>query len=216
MSIIDELSSSVGVKTQEPNSAVAERCLADPDLLREIEAGLALKNTRLAGDCAEVMTKVAERRPDLVAPHAATLRALLGNKNGRVRWEAAHALSLVASLVPETIAEALDQLRAIVEQDKSVIVRDYIIDAVAGYGASGPEAAGRAFPILSDATSAWEEKHAARALRGLVPLVALAPRLAGEAERLAQEFEGHARAGVQKAARALLRAMGDRRGRARP
>lgn len=205
MEIIDALASRVGTG-QEANVVVAERCLAEPALLGDIVAGLQDRNARLVGDCAEVLTMVAEQRPELVAPHAKTLLGLLGHKNGRVRWESAHALALVSRLAPRVVAGALERLAELARHDKSVIVRDYVIDAIAGYGATGPKAAAAAFSLLRELASAWETKHAARILKGLADVAAAAPKLGGEIRTLAASFEGHARPGVRKAAKSLLKA----------
>ena len=205
MSITDQLSSSVGVNTQEPNAKVAEKCLVKTELLIEIVEGLGSKNVRLAGDCAEVMTKVAEKRPEIIAPYAQTLFSLLNHKNGRVRWEAAHAFGLVASFIPDLMAKELPTLTKIVRQDKSVIVRDYIIDAIANYGTTSPQAAKSAFPILHEASEAWESKHAARVLSALNRLVKVMPNFSREARELALGFQEHSRAGVRKAAKSLLK-----------
>jgi hypothetical protein len=210
MGILDHLASSLGEMKQDANSAVAELCLADPRLLDEIAVGLGSRNVRLAGDCAEVMTKVAEKRPELVAPHARLLFTLLGHKNGRVRWESAHAFAFTTRLVPDLVAEKLEALASIIQSDKSVIVRDYTVDAVAAYGATGASAARRALPVLRLALVAWEGKHAARALAGLAGLLAAEPALAIDVREAAQPLADHERAGVRKAARLALRAAAGR------
>jgi hypothetical protein len=206
MSILEELASAVGVRTQEPNDEAAARCQGRPRLLDEIAVGLAGKDARLAGDCAEVMTKVAASRPELIAPFAEALLAQLSHKNGRVRWESAHAFSLVAAQVPKLVLRELDALAKIAREDESVIVRDYVLDAVGAWGATDPKAAAKAFPVLSRALGDWEGKHAARVLTALCGLVKAAPGRATDARRLAQQFAEHERAGVRKAAKALLKA----------
>ncbi len=204
MGLLDQLASSLGELKQDANSAVAALCLADPARLDEIVAGLGSKDARLVGDCAEVMTKVAEQRPDLVAPHARRFFTLLGHKNGRVRWESAHAFAFTAGLVPDLVGEQLEVLRQIIESDGSVIVRDYTVDAVAAYGATSAAAAQRALPVLRLALAVWEGKHAARALAGLAGLLAADPSLASAVREAAEPLVDHERAGVRKAARAAL------------
>ena len=206
MRIVDRLASAQGLRTQDANRAVAKDCVARPELMTEIADSLTSQDHLLAGDCAEVMTKVAETRPDLVAPHAEALHAHLTHKNGRVRWEAAHALALVAPLVPGLVERELNQLTQIIAKDKSVIVRDYLIDAVGAYGTTGPRAADRAFPVLRDALTAWEGKHAARTLAALGRLVAVQPSLAKRTADLARGFLTHDRPGIRKAAKVALRA----------
>jgi hypothetical protein len=208
MGLLDQLASAVGVKSQEPNSQAAEKCLKRPALLEEIAQGLEGKNARLAGDCAEVMTKVAERDPGLVVPFAGRLLPMLEHKNGRVRWESAHALGLTAALVPDLVARALPRLARFIREDESVIVRDYLIDAVSAWGATGHAPAVKSLPVLLDALDEWKAKHAARILGALAPITRAAPELTPRARDLAQGFADHERTGVRKAAKAMLKATG--------
>jgi hypothetical protein len=209
MDILEQLSSATGARTQDANRRAAERCLAAPDgaLIERIAAGLSAGDVRLLGDCAEVLTQVAEARPELVAPFAARLLALVTHRNGRVRWEAAHALALVADRVPALLAGALPDLGEIIRGDASVIVRDYLLDAVAGYASTSARAAGEALPILRDGLRIFDRKHAARVLRSLAALRACHPALTEEIRALAEPFREDPRPGVRKAAAPLLRPL---------
>jgi hypothetical protein len=208
MDLLEQLASATGARTQDENERAAAACLASSDgsPLERIASGLSAREVRLIGDCAEVLTKVAEARPELVAPFAQRLLALLPHRNGRVRWEAAHALALIASRVPERIAEALPDLAEILRSDKSVIVRDYLLDAVAAYAGTSVRAAEQALPILREGLGLSARKHAARVLRGLGGVVAKHPALTDEIRALAEPFRDDPRAGVRKAAALLLRA----------
>lgn len=208
MDILAGLSSSLGLRGGEPNAAVAGRILEDPALIDPVVAALGSREVPRVADCAEVLTKVAEVRPELVAPHADALFRLLGHKNGRVRWESAHAIGLVAALIPARIEAELPRLATLVREHDGVIVRDYALDAIAGWGSTSAEAAGRAFPILREAAGLWAGKHAARILERLLPLVKARPALAEEARELADSFLDDARAGARKAAKSLARALG--------
>ena len=66
MSILNQLSSQVGDRTEASNRRVAAQCLLDPALLDEIARGLKSEDGALVADCAEVMTKVAEEHPEIV------------------------------------------------------------------------------------------------------------------------------------------------------
>jgi len=207
MSLLDRLASAQGLRTQEPNEAAASLCIESPDRLDEIAAGLAGRDARLAGDCAEVMTKVAERAPALVAPFALALVAALGHKNGRVRWESAHALALVADRATSVIEGALSTLAALVRTHDGVIVRDYAIDAIARWGASSPAHATRAWPILLKALDDWDRRHAARILGHGPALAAIQPGLVQALRAAADAFASDERAGARRAAKALQKAL---------
>jgi hypothetical protein len=100
MSILDELPSRIGDRTQAANRAVAEKVRADLALLPDIAVGLSSANVKLAGDCAEIFTMTAEVQPEAVVTYIPQLIPLLGSKNTRVRWESTHMLALVARHAP--------------------------------------------------------------------------------------------------------------------
>jgi len=62
--ILSQLSSQVGDCTEAANRRVVAQCLANPDLLTEVLEGLKNKKAALVGDCAEVLTQVAEQSPE--------------------------------------------------------------------------------------------------------------------------------------------------------
>lgn len=203
MSILNQLSSQTGDRSEYHNRKAAIQCLEDPALLEEIAAGLRQKNAALLGDCAEVMTMVAVDRPEWVAPYAGALAALVGHKTTRVRWEAVHALALVAERCPEVIGGLLPELAVRLRGDASVIVRDYATDILAGYAASGPSAAESAYPLLKEMLTAWDGKQAAHALKGLASVAGQVPALRGEVRAIAAEFARAERPVVRKAAKEL-------------
>lgn len=204
MSVLSRLSSQVGDRTEESNRRVAREALEQPSLLAEIAQGLSADDARLAGDCAEVLTKVAEHKPELVVPYVADIMPLLSATKPRVRWEAMHATALVARLVPETIAPIIDDLAAKIRSDKSVIVRDSAVHALGEYGSTSKEAAQTAFPILAAALTAWEGKQAGRALEALGKVVAADTSLAPKAASLGEPYVVHKSPKVRRLAKRLL------------
>ncbi|MDE3090519.1 MAG: hypothetical protein KGJ80_14150, partial [Chloroflexota bacterium] len=159
MSILDKLSSQRGDRTEASNKRVALQVLKEPALLAEIKRGLLSPDAKLAGDCAEVMTLVAAKKPDAVA-----LIARLDHKDTRVRWEAMHGLATIAARVPEKIAPLVRKLGEKIALDQSVIVRDYAILALGEYGSTSPAAAQRVWQHLREVLVLWEGKHASKAL----------------------------------------------------
>jgi hypothetical protein len=207
MSLLKQLSSQVGDRSEEANREAAALCLADPSLLPEIAAGLQSTDPALLADCAELLTMVAQERPAWVAPYAPALAALLNHKHGRTRWEATHALALIADLAPAVIAPLLPQLAETVRKDKSVIVRDYTVDMLGRYGRTSAEAARAVLPLLQEALTLWEGKQAARALHGLAEVSERLPSQAAEIREIGQRFSSHPRSSVSKAAKQLLKRL---------
>lgn len=205
MTLLRQLSSQSGDRTEEANREVAGQCLIEPALLAEIDAGLDSPDAALVGDCAEVFTLVADARPEWVAPYAPRLVALLTHKTTRVRWEATHALALVAALVPDVITPLLHQLAEALRHDKSTIVRDYTVEIVAHYAKTGVEAARAAMPLLQEALTLWDGKHAARALNSLGHVAERLPSRAADIHHIAQAYLNHPRGVARKAAKRLAK-----------
>jgi len=207
MSLVKQLSSQAGDRTEQSNLRVAEQCLIEPRFIGEIVESLTQKDAALVGDCAEVLTMIAAEAPNLVAPHAQALVVLLGHKNTRVRWEAMHALALTATLIPEVLVPLLPRLEETILNDTSVIVRDYAVDAAGNVALTNVSAARTAYPILVHSLSAWEGKHAAHALNGLRHVASVEPDLREEIAAIGIRYQGHERPVIRKAAKALLGAL---------
>ena len=204
MSVLSRLSSQVGDRTEESNRRVAREALEQPSVLAEIAQGLSADDPRLVGDCAEVMTMVAEQRPELVVPYVEEIAPLLSAEKTRVRWEAMHAIALVARLVPERIAPIIGEMGAKIKGDRSVIVRDWAVYALGEYGSTSRKAAQATFPILTEALTAWEGKQAGKALEALGKVVASDASLAQEAASLAEPYLTHKSSTVRRLAKKLV------------
>jgi len=206
MSILNQLSSQVGDRSTSANRQVVEKCLSNPALLEEITSGLDEKDAALLGDCLEVFTQVSEKQPALIASFAKKVVPFLNHKNTRVRWEAMHTMANVSALVPELIQPLLPTLTEIIRTDKSIIVRDYAVDAVANYASVDKPAAENAYPILKQALTLWEGKQAGHALKGLTNVAEHVPALHPQLRVIAGDLMNHQRKVVVKAAKTLLKA----------
>lgn len=201
---IEKLSSRVGDRTERSNKKVASLCLAEPGLLGQIALGLSSGDDALVGDCAEVMTKVAQVGPELVAPFAEALARNLDHRKARARWESMHALALVASLRPDVVAANLGEIARALRGDRSVIVRDHATTALGGFALTSKEAVDLAFPLLVEMLYLWEGKQAHHALRGLGLCLERPPELAHGVERLALQNLDSPRPITRQAARLAL------------
>jgi len=211
MSVLSQLSSQRGDRSEYSNRKVVIQCLDDPGLLDEIAEGLRGKNAALAGDCAEVMTMVAEDQPEWVAPYAQDLACLIAHKTTRVRWEAVHAISLIAALVPETVDPLVPTLAELIRTDSSVIVRDYAVDTLGSFAGTGKINAQKTFPLLKEALTVWDGKQAGHALAGLANLASQLPASQDELWRIAEEYSQHARGVIRKAAQKLSKVIANYR-----
>ena len=203
MEILRQLSSQVG--DSNGNYQVASECLKDKLLIQEIVAGLKNNDNKIVIDCIEVLTEIAKEQPTWVVPYGQLLPEILGNKNNRARWEAMHCLALIAEYTPPVIKLMIDQLETIVEEDKSVIVRDYAVDTIGNYAKTSEGAAQTAYPILERAAKVWEGRHAKQALNGLSNVVTVLPEKKEQIREIAEENLDHQKGTVKSSAQKLLR-----------
>jgi len=166
MDILNQLSSKQGDKTEKSNKQVAEQCVKNPKLIKDIAAGLESIDKKLQTDCIEVFTMISESNPELIVPFADKVIPLIGNKETKTRWEAVHTLVFIADKTPDVIYSILPDLQELVEKDKSTIVRDYTLDIIANYAKTGKEASEKAFEILKEALNIWSDKHAKQVFLG--------------------------------------------------
>ena len=205
MTILDKLSTSIGAKCGEPNRVVAKECFDKPELLQEIAEGLKQKDAGLAGDCAEVMTMVAEKKPELIQPYLEDIFGQMCHKKTRVRWEAAHALSYASFLAPEFFEPRLAEYRRIILNDKSQIVRDYSVDTLSNLAGCSEEICRKVYPLLKESLLAWDGAQAKQALTGLLTVMQTLPEYTDEIKELAAGFTEHKKKVVQKVAQTVLK-----------
>ena len=166
MEILNQLSSQKGDKTEDYNKIVAEKCIANPRILDEIAIGLEDRDKKLQSDCIEVFTLVSEKKPELTVQYADNIVSLLSSKQTKTRWEAVHTLSFIAEKIPDIISSILPVIQTLIEKDKSTIVRDYAVDAIANYAKASIETSEKSYELLKSILELWGEKHARQVLRG--------------------------------------------------
>lgn len=172
MSILQELSTAQGDKTEESNHKVAHKCLDNSDLFYEVMEGLLQdKYKDVQADCAEVMTKVAEQKPDMVVPYADKLFPLLSSTGTKVRWEVMHTLALITPHIIELVAKNLNVIKGAAISDESTIVRDWSTQLIVNYAKTNSEAADKVFPILKMILETWKNKQAKRVFEGFEAVI---------------------------------------------
>ncbi|MFA5995766.1 MAG: hypothetical protein WCW27_03865 [Patescibacteria group bacterium] len=198
MNILSQLSSQVGDITETANQKVAAKCLKQPALLKDIAKGLIDANQKLIGDTAEIMTIVAEQKPELIKPFAQQIIPLLDHKYTRARWEAAHSLSYLATYVPKEIGAILPKLKGIAILDDSTIVRDYTTWTIANYAQTSKTAAHAAVDALAIILDQWKDKQAAKVIQGFIYAVKQDKTLLPKVQKLVKPYEKSTKGVVKK------------------
>ncbi|WP_048600771.1 hypothetical protein [Rubeoparvulum massiliense] len=173
MSILDGLASVCGEKPKAANKAVAMQCIANPSHIAEIADHIGNQNHKIGADCAEVMTMIAEEQPELISSYAPTLLDHLKHKKSNVRWECAHALALTAHTIGDLLLGKLDDFLRIIENDDSIVVRDYITDILTNLAKIGEAEAKAVYPYLTQALVAHNRRHAGHAIDGLIHIASI-------------------------------------------
>ena len=205
-SILSKLSLQMGDSTQQSNENAALMCKESPGLLEQIAEGLGHKDLRLAGDCAEVMTKVAETHPRFVTPYAEQLLSAINHKNTRVRWESMHAVAFLSPLIPGRIIAALDIIQERMFTDSSTLVRDYSIQCLGNAASCGEEEARKILPILKKGLMELGDKYLSKLLSAMIGIAKVSPELAVEVLMYGYDYANHPISSVQKAAKKLVKA----------
>ncbi len=203
VNITEQLSSQSGDTTQASNVKVAEECAKKPSHLDDIVKALKSKDSKLAGDAAEVLTMVAQKAPELITKYSKELFEQIDHKTTRVRWEIMHSISLIADRVPREIDKIYHKLEEIMKSDKSVIVRDYATDAIGKYAAAGKKEAQKAYETLKENLKTWEERHATRVMEGLMVVYKSWPDSKEELKQIATKYTESSKATIKKTAAKL-------------
>lgn len=129
MSIIPKLSSSLGIRDEGPNVALAEIIASakDENAVAELITHLADVCSAIQQDCIKVLYEVGEREPALMVPHTEVFMNLLVGKNNRLQWGSMTALNCIAQVAPEQIYEKLPKILKTAESG-SVITRDQAVN----------------------------------------------------------------------------------------
>ncbi|CAM4504216.1 hypothetical protein FHS16_005713 [Paenibacillus endophyticus] len=204
--VVSMLSSQTGDSTQQSNENAALTCKENPVLLKQMAEGILHSDFKIAGDCAEVFSKVAETHPHLVALYAEQLLSSIHHKHTRVRWESMHAVAFISPLISSRIITALGDLQERMFSDKSTIVKDYSILCLGNAASCGESEAKMILPILKQGLLQLGDKFISKLLTAMIGVAKVSPSLAAEVLMYGYEYETHPKSSVQKAAKKLMKA----------
>lgn len=128
MSISDRLACALERNDEQPNIALAEDLAKSANKADIAELVDITSNGTKAErhDAIKALYELAERRPELVAPHIYKILKLLNTKDNRMIWGAMSALAALAEHVPATMIENLDQILKAADKG-SVIAKDKVM-----------------------------------------------------------------------------------------
>lgn len=123
MSVIEALSTSLKLKIQDPNIALAKEIVNSNNETGVLELINELGNKKLASDCIKVLYEIGYLDPNLIQKYANVFLALLQHKDNRLQWGAMTALAQITKINPEY---AITNLNEIINTSNagSVITKD--------------------------------------------------------------------------------------------
>ncbi len=120
--------------------------------LAAVLEGLASKNKRVQGGCAELCSRISADRPDLLYPHLDVFVRALDAKAPILRWEAACTLGNLATVDDKAqLAGSVPTLIALLG-NKSIVLQGHAVRALAKIARKHPRLAASIFAALSSAT----------------------------------------------------------------
>ena len=141
MSVLTKLATAMRRRDEAPNQALAKEIVEknDKSAVRELIENLRAKDKNIQSDCIKVLYEIGERKPQLIAPHAAAFGELVGSPNNRLVWGAVTALDHIALAAPKSVYALLPQVMEAANTG-SVITRDHAVGILTKLGTLKPYA----------------------------------------------------------------------------
>ena len=163
MSVLNELASVQGVRSDMPNQKLAKK-LAESNntkAMEELVANLTSNEKAIQSDCIKVLYEIGYIKPTLIAEYVNDFIKLLNSRNNRLVWGAMIALSTIAVIKPKEIYKEQEAIKAVIEKG-SVITVDAGIKTLSGVAASNYKYNTELFPYLIELLQSCRPKSVAQ------------------------------------------------------
>lgn len=128
MSVLQQIASASGQKTQTANTQLAQKIVAnnDREAIKELVVNLQNKQKAIAHDCIKVLYEAGTEKPALLEPYIDEFLSLLQSKDNRMQWGAMTAIDTITALQPAPVFKNLKAIIAVAKSG-SVITRDHCV-----------------------------------------------------------------------------------------
>lgn len=133
MSIINLLSSSLGVRNDIPNQKLAleiaesENINAVEELVGNLQSN---KDKKVQSDCIKVLYEIGYIKPEIISAYLPVFVKIAGGNNNRLIWGSMIAINCITSIYPEKVYRFLSDIMLIIDKG-SVITKDAGVDILA-------------------------------------------------------------------------------------
>lgn len=124
MTVITQLSSSLGQKGNDANIALAKGIAKaeDNNAVQELVKNLKNKDKKIQADCIKTLYETAYIKPDLIANYYAEFLELLSSKNNRLVWGGMIALATISDLKSKELFESIELISNTVNKGSAITV----------------------------------------------------------------------------------------------
>ncbi|WP_411031930.1 hypothetical protein [Spongiimicrobium sp. 3-5] len=124
MTVINQLSSSLGQKGNDANIALAKGIAktVDNNAIQELVKNLKNKDKKIQADCIKTLYETAYIKPDLIANYYVEFLELLSSKNNRLVWGGMIALATISDLKSKELFESIELISNTVNNGSVITV----------------------------------------------------------------------------------------------
>ena len=124
MTVINQLSSSLGQKGNDANIALAKGIAktVDNNAIQELVKNLKNKDKKIQADCIKTLYETAYIKPDLIANYYVEFLELLSSKNNRLVWGGMIALAIISDLKSKELFESIELISNTVNNGSVITV----------------------------------------------------------------------------------------------
>ena len=133
MSVIQLLSSSLGVRDEVPNQKLAWELAETLNIegIKEIAENVEFsKDKNIQNDCIKVLYEIGYKKPELISDYLSVFVNLLNGKNNRLIWGAMIAIDTITDVMPDKVHSCLAELMQAIDKG-SVITVDAGVEILA-------------------------------------------------------------------------------------
>ncbi|MDF1547089.1 MAG: hypothetical protein P1P88_04670 [Bacteroidales bacterium] len=126
MSIINLLSSSLGVRNDIPNQKLAleiaesENINALEELVENLQSN---KDKKIQSDCIKVLYEIGYLKPEIISAYLPVFVKVAGGKNNRLIWGCMIAINCITDIYPDKVYQFLSEIIEVIDKG-SVITKD--------------------------------------------------------------------------------------------
>lgn len=173
MAILKQLQKNKGTVSSALGKELAEKVLrGDTKILEESVELVNFNDRNVRAGAAKIIEKVAEKKPDLVAPYLEKLLPALNAPEPQTRWMIIHAFGYCAKQKPGVAAKALDKAKEFLEADSGACLWDRSILYLGYLGVVSKENTKQIFPMLEKAFSIpGQTKTVLESMERMIPVL---------------------------------------------